>query len=614
MAGNRLFLMGHRNAASVTDDASEADISLRKKLGALYKAALYRPSLSIGVVLLSVFAALLEGLGLGFLIPIIEVARGNATRGEISGYGELFLSAYEAVGIPFQLSYIIAGVALVMILRYTASFLVAWLQTLIKTDYTRHLQSEGFGHALDANVGYYDKHGSDEVLNAIVTQAEYASSIIRNGIRLLEQGVLSLMYLAIAIAIAPWLTVGTAVVLGVVLYGMWWLLESGYVVGDRVADANERLQEAAQAGTQGIHEVKLFGVADDLYTDFQRAADQYVSSQVKLGRNKAAINNFYQMATAITVFGLIYVALTVASLTLASLGVFLFAMFRLAPRVSTLNDIAYSLDGNLPHLVRTHQFIEELRAQEEVDEGAESPPQLVNQVAFEDVSFAYENEQVLEDLSFAVDRGEFVAFVGESGAGKSTIVSLLARLYDPDRGEIKADGTPINRFVLAEWRDRISVVRQDPHMFNDTLRYNVTLGNPNATEERVCEACEIAQVTEFIDDLPRGLDTELGDDGARLSGGQRQRVAIARALLKPADVLVLDEATSDLDTTLERRVHEGIETLSDYAMIVIAHRLSTVTGADRIYAMADGKIRESGPHSELVEYEGVYNELYAKQA
>jgi len=421
------------------------------------------------------------------------------------------------------------------------------------------------------------------------------------------------MYLAVAIAIAPRLTFGTAVVLGVVLYGMRRVLESGYTVGDRVADANERLQEAAQAGTQGIHEVKLFGVADDLYDDFQRAADQYVDSRVKLGRNKAAMNNFYQMATALIVFSLIYVALAVASLSLASLGVFLFAMFRLAPRVSTLNDIAYSLDGDLPHVVRTHRFIAELREQEEVDEGTQTPPQPVDKVAFEDVSFAYDNEQVLNDISFAVERGEFIAFVGQSGAGKSTIVSLLARLYAPDEGSIRAEETSIDQFVLAEWRDRISVVRQDPHMFNDTLRYNVTLGNPDATEERVREACEIAQVTEFMDDLPRGLDTELGDDGARLSGGQRQRVAIARALLKPADILVFDEATSDLDTTLERRVHEGIETLSDYAMIVIAHRLSTVTGANRIYAMADGEICESGPHSELVKREGIYTDLYAKQ-
>jgi subfamily B ATP-binding cassette protein MsbA len=295
--------------------------------------------------------------------------------------------------------------------------------------------------------------------------------------------------------------------------------------------------------------------------------------------------------------------------------VFLFAVFRLGPKVSNLNDVFYSLETDLPHLVRTQRFTDRLEDYSEDD--GDRGVQRVDSVAFDDVAFSYAtgDERVLNGVSFEVSRGEFVGFVGQSGAGKSTIVSLLARLYDPDEGEITADGTPIREFDITEWRDRISVVRQDPFIFNDTLRANITIGNREATQADVERVAEIAQVTEFLDDLPFGYDSILGDDGVRLSGGQRQRVAIARALLKDADLLILDEATSDLDTHLEEKVHRAVEEMErDYGMIAIAHRLSTVTGADTIYTMGAGEILESGTHEELLSVEGRYSELYASQA
>lgn len=589
-------------------------MTTRDQLRSLYQVAVYRPLLTAGIICLSIFAALLEGIGLSFLIPVIEIAQGQAERGELSGVGEVFLAAYDFVGLPFTLEYVIGGVAVVMVIRYTSSFFVAWLRAALQTYYTRHLQTEGFDRALSARVGYYDKHGSDEVLNAIVTQATYAGNVIQRVVRLVEQSALSLMYLAVALYLAPWLTLLSAVLLGGLLYGLRWLIESGYDVGHRIAEANERIQTSVQAGTQGIRDVKLFGLVEELFEDFRRAVDQFTTSSIKKRRNEAILNNIYQMITAVTVFLLIYIALTFASLSLASLGVFLFAMFRLAPRVSTLNDIAYRTAGDLPHLVRTQQFIHELEAEQEPNPGTETPPSPIERFAFEDVSFSYGEESVLEQVSFEVELGEFVAFVGPSGAGKSTIVSLITRLYEPSSGRITADDKPIERFDIGEWRDHVSVVRQQPFIFNDTLRYNVTIGNREASDSEIVAACEDAQVTEFLNELPDGLDTVLGDEGVRLSGGQRQRVAIARALLKDADLFFLDEATSDLDSHLEERVHEAIEAAErDRMMIVIAHRLSTVMNADRIHTMVDGQITEAGTHRELIEGEGTYAELYATQ-
>ena len=592
------------------------ELSLRDKLRALYRVALYRPAFSVGILLISVFAAVLEGIGLSFLLPIIELARDPSAAESASGILGAFVTAYDIVGLPLTLETVVVGVAVVMTLRYTSSFLVHWLRAALRTDYVRELQTVSFEKALDAEIAYFDQQGSDEILNAIVTQAGYAGNTIRRIIKFVEQGLLSLMYLGVALYLAPGLTVVAAIVLGLITFVLRSVLESGYDIGSRVAEANEQLQTAAQAGSQGIRDVKLFGMAGELFSDFRDAADQVAGSQIRLRRNEAALDNVYQLLTAITVFVLIYAALAIASMSLAALGVFLFAMFRLAPRVSTLNSLMYQIESDLPHLARTQLFIDELDARRESTGGDAEVPNPVDTVTFEDVDFAYDTgEQIFDGLSFSVDRGEFVAFVGPSGAGKSTVVSLLTRMYEPDDGRILADEQPITAMDIDDWRERVSVVRQHPYIFNDTLQANVTVADRDASREEIERVCEIAQVTEFLDDLPNGYETQLGDDGVRLSGGQKQRVALARALLKDADFLVLDEATSDLDSNIEETVHQAIEAMDrDYAMLVIAHRLSTVVNADRIYAVKDGEISETGTHGELVEQDGTYADLYATQA
>jgi subfamily B ATP-binding cassette protein MsbA len=240
----------------------------------------------------------------------------------------------------------------------------------------------------------------------------------------------------------------------------------------------------------------------------------------------------------------------------------------------------------------------------------------IDAIEFDNVVFSYtEDETVLRGLSFEVSKGEFIAFVGQSGAGKSTIVSLLARMYDPDAGVIRSDGVHINSYDIRAWRERIAIVRQDPHIFNDTLAANITIGNRDATHTKIKKVCEIAKVTEFLNEMPNGYDSQLGDEGVRLSGGQQQRVALARALLKDADFLVLDEATSNLDSNLEKEVQAAIESMDrEYGIIAIAHRLSTVKNADRIYTVDDGEIIESGSHRELLEDDGEYAELYSIQS
>jgi subfamily B ATP-binding cassette protein MsbA len=596
-----------------TDDTEP--VSKRDKINALLDVARYDPRFTTGIVLIGIVAAILEGVGLSFILPIIELVQTSNPASQADGLLGIFVVAYQTVGIPFTLGYVVLGVSFVMIARYTASFAVAWLREAVRTYYIRDLQDRAFRNALNAKVSYFDQEGSDDILNAIVTQTTYAGRVIQRVIQLLQQAFLAAAYFVVAFVMAPALTIATGVILGGFTLFFRQVIESGYDIGDRVAEANEERQEAVQAGTQGIRDVRIFGVADELYSDFQDAIEKFTKERIMLRRNEAAIDNFYNLVVAVSVFILIYFALTFANLSLGSLGVFLFAMFRLGPRASNVNRLYYQVENDLPHLVRTIDFVEDLQARQEPPEGRTDAPDEVTNVEFDDVHFSYDSqEEVLRGIDFEVDKGEFIGFVGQSGAGKSTIVSLLARMYEVDEGEIRANGVPINEMDIEGWRDRISVVRQNPFVFNDTLRYNLTIGNRDVSDAELDRVCEIAKVDEFMEDLPEGYETMLGDEGVRLSGGQKQRVSLARALLEDADLLILDEATSDLDSNLEEQVQAAIEEMDrDYAIITIAHRLSTVKNADRIYTVEEGNITEAGTHGDLVEKDGKYAELYGIQ-
>jgi len=590
------------------------DLTWREKSKALARVARYRPQFTVGLIVLGGITALLEGIGLSFIHPILKVAQSGGEVRSSGGILSIFVDAYSVLGIPFTLEYLIVGVASAMTARFFLSFVVAWLKSVLQQTYEQSLRKRAFQSALQAQTRYFDEEGSDDILNAIITETRYSGKAIKYTVQMMEVVFLIGVYLSVMFYIAPEMTVYVLGVLGVLTYVLRFIVEPAYTVGTRVAKANEQVQQSVQAGTQGIRDVKLFGLRNETFEVFSDSLSRFTQSSIDLARNQAAIQNFYDLAAALTLFSLIYIGFVYSGLSLGALGIFLLAMFRFAPLVSRLNSEIYGLEGNLSHLTRTQAFVDDLDYQSE-STGSE-PVSRVESIEFDDVFFSYgSGETVLEDLSFDVDRGEFIAFVGQSGAGKSTIVSLLARLYEPNQGEIRANGRPISTYDIDEWRSRIAVVRQQPFIFNDTLTRNISVGNRDATFEDVKRVSEIAKVDEFVDDLPNGYDSQLGDDGVRLSCGQRQRVALARALLKDADFLFLDEATSDLDSSLERDVQAAIESMNrGYGIIAIAHRLSTVKNADRIYTLDDGEIVEYGDHQQLLDDDGEYADLYTIQS
>lgn len=239
----------------------------------------------------------------------------------------------------------------------------------------------------------------------------------------------------------------------------------------------------------------------------------------------------------------------------------------------------------------------------------------VREIAFKHVSFSYDGEkQVLQDISFSVQRGEVIALVGASGSGKSTLVNLLLRFYDPTTGAICINGRDLREMKIKSVRDLIGIVTQDTILFNETVRENIAFGNPSASLENIREAAHVAFADRFIQELPQGYETNLGERGLKLSGGQRQRIAIARAILKDPPIIILDEATSHLDTESEREVQNALENaMRGRTVFVIAHRLSTVQKADRIFVMDQGKIIQVGTNDELLQSGGAYKKLYDLQ-
>jgi subfamily B ATP-binding cassette protein MsbA len=266
-------------------------------------------------------------------------------------------------------------------------------------------------------------------------------------------------------------------------------------------------------------------------------------------------------------------------------------------------------------LVSAERIFAILDAPAGIEDGQRPVPTFQQELRFDHVTFAYEGEPVLRDVSLTIPKGKMVAIVGPSGAGKSTLADLLPRFYDVQEGAVRIDGTDIRELRLDELVALMGIVPQDTILFNDTVYNNIAFGRTDVSPEAVREAARIAHADSFIEQLPQGYDTLVGDCGAKLSGGQRQRIAIARAVLKNPPILILDEATSALDTESERLVQDALDTLmGGRTSLVIAHRLSTIRHADCIYVVQDGRIVEAGIHEELVANNGLYSHLCSLQA
>ena len=391
-------------------------------------------------------------------------------------------------------------------------------------------------------------------------------------------------------------------------------------IGQKLRRVAKRTQSELGGMTSSLTEslssvrlIKSFRLEGYAAKRTNQSFDEVFRLRMKAVRSRAAMDPLLEVLGGLAIAGVLALAgYRIASgiSTVGDFMGFLTALALAAQPMRAFGNLNAKLQEGLAAVQRVFELLDEKPAIVDVP-GAQPLKIGRGEIRFDDVTFAYEDDEpAVRDVTLDVAGGTTVALVGRSGAGKTTVLNLVPRFFEPQRGRILIDGQDIRGVTIASLRDSISIVSQDITLFNDTVRANILLGRLGASETEVIAAAEAAAALDFIGELPNGFDTIIGDRGMRLSGGQRQRIALARAILKDAPILLLDEATSALDTQSERLVQEALARFSkDRTTLVIAHRLSTIQDADMICVMEDGRIVETGPHAALVARDGVYAQL-----
>jgi subfamily B ATP-binding cassette protein MsbA len=505
----------------------------------------------------------------------------------------------------------------VLLLRSLASFFSGYSFQHIGLGMTTDMRNDLFRRVVEQSSRFHETHTSGELVSRVVADVTVMQNAVSSRLLdLFQQTPTLIVLLVVLLNIHFKLALICLVATPVFIYpiarfgkGMW---KTSHRSQERMADLTQLLAEAAR----GHRVVKAFGMEEFEHRRFSEATDRHL--QVKL-RSQVLTHVSGPVVEALAAVGaaafLIYAgkAVRAEQLTASVLVQFMTALMMLYDPIRKLNKVNLILQEALAAAQRVAGL---LAIPNDVRDrpGARAIDGFRQQVRFEKVTFGYGDEAVLKEVDLEISRGEVVALVGPSGAGKSTLINLLPRFYDPDSGRITIDGIDHRDVTIESLRQQIGIVTQDTLLFDDTVRNNIAYGRSDLGLELVREAAAAAYADDFIMELPAGYDTRIGEAGLRLSGGQRQRLAIARALLKNAPILILDEATSHLDSESEALVQKALYNLMRArTALVIAHRLSTVVSADRIVVMEDGRITQIGSHAELLTLGGTYKRLHDLQ-
>ncbi len=501
--------------------------------------------------------------------------------------------------------------------RSVAAFVSGYSFQRIGLGVTNDVRNHLYRTLLDQSSSFHSRHPSGELMSRVVNDVNMMQVAVSNRLLdLFQQGATLVVMVVMLLSIHFKLAVLSLVVAPVILYPV---IRFGKGIRGTSHKSQERMADLAQLlmeGIRGHRVVKAFGMEDFELGRFRQATNRHLKvnlrAQVLANLSSPVIETLAALGSAAL---LIYAGKSIRSghLSVDLLIQFVTTLLLMYDPIRKLNKANLILQESL---AAAHRVSDLMAVPNEIVDRTDGPPILAVErgLVFDAVTFGYEREVVLEGVDLTVAKGEMVALVGPSGAGKSTLVNLLPRFFDPRSGRVLIDGVDIRDTPLASLRALIGIVTQDTLLFDDTIRNNIAYGRQDLPLERVRAAAKAAFADDFIRETPAGYDTVIGEGGLRLSGGQRQRLAIARALLKDAPILILDEATSHLDSESEALVQQALHNLTrGRTTLVIAHRLSTIMEADRIVVIAGGKIVEQGRHEDLIARQGLYKRLYDLQ-
>ncbi|MCX5721248.1 MAG: ABC transporter ATP-binding protein [Nitrospirae bacterium] len=569
------------------------------------------------IVSAGIASNLLEGVGLALLAPMFSLAgmETTGTPGPPSKILGWFQQATQAVGFSPTLGGVLIVLLAIFFLQSLVVILNERLVNSTRFQYAGFLRSTLYEAILTARWEFIAKQKTGILTNALTLDPIRAAAAFLNLMALVRECVAVLIYVSLALIFSWQMAVVAVGIAGAGLYLFRARVAKGQEYGAETTLAYARVQEEAVEKLASAKLVKGFGGVSDAADRFAKAVQALANVQIRDSRNRTMVGALYQPLTATLLLAGLYAALTVFKMPMSDIMVLLIIVFRLTPRVSDLQMTMHEILSLLPSVAHVADLTS--LAQEHRERNGGVPFHGIQQgFRVDDAWFAYENKApVLRGVTLEVRKGETIAIVGPSGSGKTTMIDLLMGFIRPTQGDVLVDGVPLHQLNVNDWHRQCGYVPQEVSLFNETIRENLLWGKPTATAEEVEAAVRLSHADEFIQRLPQGYETVVGSRGVLLSGGQRQRLALARALIRKPALLILDEATSSLDTESEFMIQKTLETLArSMSVVIVAHRLATIQRADRIYVMEQGRIVESGSWTELTRAQGRFNELRQLQA